>query len=77
MNLIIVSYRIRSHAYAMVVKVAAVSPETDLAEVVRLLLARQVKAVPVVAPDETVLGLITGGDLLTRGGMAIDRPTRP
>ena len=54
---------------AMVVKVTAVSPETDLAEVVRLLLARQVKAVPVVAPDETVLGLITGGDLLTRGGM--------
>jgi len=54
---------------AMVAKVTAVPPEQDLAEVVRLLLARQVKAVPVVAADNTVLGIITGGDLLTRGGM--------
>lgn len=53
---------------AMSVKVVTVSPETDLSEVVRLLLTRQLKAVPVVA-NEKVLGLITGGDLLLRGGM--------
>lgn len=53
----------------MVAKVTAVPPDQDLAEVVQLLLARQVKAVPVVTADDTVLGIITGGDLLTRGGM--------
>jgi CBS-domain-containing membrane protein len=53
----------------MTVDVATVAPEAPLAEVVRLLLTRRVKAVPVVAAGDKVLGLITGGDLLTRGGM--------
>lgn len=53
----------------MTVDVATVVPETDLAEVVRLLLARQVKAVPVLGPGDKPVGIITGGDLLTRGGL--------
>jgi CBS domain-containing protein len=53
----------------MTLDVATASPEDDLAEVVRLLLTRQVKAVPVLGPGGKVVGLITGGDLLTRGGM--------
>lgn len=48
--------------------VVSVTPETDLAEVVRLLLARHLKAVPVLS-GEKVVGLITGGDLLLRGGL--------
>jgi PII-like signaling protein len=53
----------------MAVDVATVGPDAPLPEVVRLLLTRGVKAVPVVAADGAVLGLITGGDLLARGGM--------
>ena len=53
----------------MAVDVATVGPDAPLPEVVRLLLTRGVKAVPVVAADGAVLGVITGGDLLTRGGM--------
>ena len=54
----------------MAADVATVGPDAPLPEVVRLLLTRGVKAVPVVAADGGVLGLITGGDLLTRGGMS-------
>jgi len=54
----------------MAADVAAVSPDAPLPEVVDLLLARNVKAVPVVDGKRKVLGIVTGGDLLTRGALA-------
>jgi CBS-domain-containing membrane protein/PII-like signaling protein len=50
--------------------VATVTPETPLAQVVELLLRRGIKAVPVV-DGKGVTGIITGGDLLSRGGMPL------
>lgn len=50
--------------------VATVTPETPLAQVVELLLRRGIKAVPVV-DGKGVAGIITGGDLLSRGGMPL------
>jgi CBS domain-containing protein len=53
----------------MTVSVAKVAPNTPLPKVVELLVSRGVKAVPVTGPDGKPLGIVTGGDLLTRGGM--------
>jgi CBS domain-containing protein len=53
----------------MVRGVSSVEPETPLAEVVELLLRRNVKALPVVDARRHVVGIITGGDLLGRGGL--------
>lgn len=47
--------------------VAHVAAGASLAEVVRLLIRRGVKAVPVVDEVGRVIGIITGGDLLRRG----------
>ena len=54
----------------MTVDVATVSPETPLAQVVELLLRREIKAVPVME-GKRIAGIITGGDLLSRGGMPL------
>lgn len=51
--------------------VASVQPDTPLHDVVQLLLQRSIKAVPVVTADRKVVGIITGGDLLTRGGLPV------
>ncbi len=51
--------------------VSAVTPDTPLAEVVELLLRRNVKAVPVVDAGRRVTGIITGGDLLARGDVGL------
>jgi CBS-domain-containing membrane protein len=48
-----------------------VTPETPLTEVVELLLRRNVKAIPVVDERWHVVGIITGGDLLRRGELAL------
>lgn len=53
----------------MAVNVATVAPDAPLPDVVALLLSRGVKAVPVIGADRKVAGIVTGGDLLTRGGM--------
>jgi CBS domain-containing protein len=53
----------------MVRHVSTVSPHSSLAEVVRLLLRQGVKAVPVVDERRRVVGIITGGDLLTRAAL--------
>jgi nucleotide-binding universal stress UspA family protein len=53
----------------MVRGVSAVAADAPLAEVVELLLRRNVKALPVVDARRHVLGIITGGDLLDRGGL--------
>ncbi len=53
----------------MAVDVATVAPDTPLPEVVDLLVARGVKAVPVLDAKGRVAGIVTGGDLLSRGGL--------
>ncbi|QLA15921.1 DUF190 domain-containing protein [Desulfolutivibrio sulfoxidireducens] len=50
--------------------VATVSPSTPLPDVVDLLLRREIKAVPVVK-GKRVVGIVTGGDLLSRAGMPL------
>lgn len=54
----------------MTTDVATVAPFTPLSEVVELLLRRKVKAVPVLE-GKVIKGIITGGDLLARGGMPL------
>ncbi len=58
-------------AEVMTRAVSTVRPDTPLAEVVDLLLRRDVKAVPVVDAREQVVGIITGGDLLRRGDLRL------
>lgn len=53
----------------MVRGVSALTSDASLAEVVELLLRRNVKAIPVVDERRHVVGIITGGDLLRRGGL--------
>jgi CBS domain-containing protein len=53
----------------MVRGVTAVTSDASLAEVVEMLLRRNVKAIPVVDERRHVVGIITGGDLLRRGGL--------
>lgn len=54
----------------MTTDVATVAPSTPLSAVVDLLLRRKVKAVPVL-DGKTIKGIITGGDLLSRGEMPL------
>ena len=61
----------RPVAAVMTTEVASVTPDTPLAEVARLLVQRDVKAVPVLDGEQRVIGIITGGDLLTRAGMQV------
>jgi CBS domain-containing protein len=49
--------------------VVMVAPDTPVADVMDLLIGQQFKAVPVVDEGRHVLGLISDGDLLTRGGV--------
>jgi nucleotide-binding universal stress UspA family protein/CBS domain containing-hemolysin-like protein len=49
--------------------VSSVTVDTGLAEIVELLLRRDVKAVPVLDARRHVIGIITGGDLLERGDL--------
>jgi CBS domain-containing protein/nucleotide-binding universal stress UspA family protein len=52
-------------------EVSTVAPQTPLPQVVELLIRRGVKAVPVVDEHARVVGIITGGDLLARGNLAL------
>ena len=49
--------------------VVSVQPETPIGEVVRLLLERDFRCVPVVDRENRLVGIITGGDLVERGGL--------
>lgn len=51
--------------------VASVEPGTPLADVVQLLVERDVKAVPVVDDQHQVVGIVTGGDLLAGGAIPV------
>lgn len=48
-----------------------VSPDTPVAEIVELLLKESFKAVPVIDHAHQVIGLISDGDLINRGGMPL------
>jgi CBS domain-containing protein len=50
----------------MTTNVAMVSPDTPTREVARLLLARRVSAVPVVAAGGEPVGMVSEGDLVGR-----------
>ena len=60
----------------MTAKPVTVHPEDGLNIVVDRLLSHQVKALPVVRSDKTV-GIITGGDLLSRGGLELRLDLHP
>jgi CBS-domain-containing membrane protein/PII-like signaling protein len=51
--------------------VVRVQPETPLKELVELLVGRDYRAVPVVDEAERVVGIVTNGDLVGRGGLAM------
>lgn len=51
--------------------VARVYPETPIGALVELLAGRDYRAVPVVDAAERVVGMVTNGDLVDRGGLAI------
>jgi CBS domain-containing protein len=57
-----------SVADVMTRAVTSVRPDTPIAEIVALLLDRALRALPVVDADRQVVGIITDGDLLARGG---------
>jgi CBS domain-containing protein len=49
--------------------VAQVQPDTSIGEIVTLLIDRALRALPVVDADRQVVGIISDGDLLTRGAL--------
>lgn len=55
-------------ADVMTLDVAYVTSDSPLAEVVGQLIDRGLKALPVVEGDRRIIGIITDGDLLSRGG---------
>jgi CBS-domain-containing membrane protein len=60
------------HASEIMVRgVSVVTDDTPLADVVELLLRRDVKALPVLDARRHLVGIITGGDLLTRGDLRL------
>jgi CBS domain-containing protein/PII-like signaling protein len=50
---------------------ASVAPDAPIAAIVGLLFDRALRAVPVVDGEQRVVGIITDGDLLTRGGATL------
>lgn len=50
----------------MTTSVVTVSPETEVREIARLLLARRISAVPVTDAEGAVVGIVSEGDLLHR-----------
>lgn len=61
--------------------VVRVHPDTPIAEIVTQLINRALRSVPVVDADDRVVGIITDGDLLTRGAtelpLALQRELSP
>jgi CBS domain-containing protein len=48
----------------MTTKVVSVAPDTPVTEIAKLLLERQISAVPVVSDDRRLLGIVSEGDLI-------------
>jgi CBS-domain-containing membrane protein len=52
-------------------EVVAVHPETPMRELVEDLVARRFRAVPVIDAERRVVGIVTNGDLVRRGGLPV------
>ena len=57
----------------MTTSVVTVSPETDIAEAVKLMLERQISGVPVVDDSGRLIGILTEGDLMRRAELVTGR----
>jgi CBS domain-containing protein len=57
----------------MTTSVVTVSPETDMAEAVKLMLDRQISGVPVVDDTGRLIGILTEGDLMRRAELVTGR----
>jgi CBS domain-containing protein len=57
----------------MTTNVVTVSPETDIAEAVRLMLERQISGVPVIEDSGRLAGILTEGDLMRRAELVTGR----
>ncbi len=57
----------------MTTDVVTVSPETDIAEAVRLMLERQISGVPVIGDSGRLAGILTEGDLMRRAELVTGR----
>jgi CBS domain-containing protein len=57
----------------MTTSVVTVSPETDIAEAVKLMLERQISGVPVIDDSGRLIGILTEGDLMRRAELATGR----
>ena len=57
----------------MTTNVVTVSPETDIAEAVRLMLDRQISGVPVIDDSGRLIGILTEGDLMRRAELVTGR----
>ena len=57
----------------MTASVVTVSPETDIAEAVKLMLDRQISGVPVIDASGRLIGILTEGDLMRRAELVTGR----
>lgn len=57
----------------MTTSVVTVSPETDIAEAVKLMLERQISGVPVIDASGRLIGILTEGDLMRRAELVTGR----
>lgn len=53
--------------------VVSADPDLSVAEIAKLMLGRGISAIPVVAPDGTLVGIISEGDLVRRAEMGTER----
>lgn len=60
----------------MTTTVITVTPDTEVAEIARLLLERHISAVPVVDADNRILGIVSEGDLIHRPELGVRRRRR-
>lgn len=58
----------------MVSPVVTVGPHASVQQVAKILLERRISAVPVVDPDNKLLGIVSEGDLIHRAESGTERP---
>jgi CBS domain-containing protein len=57
----------------MTTHVITVAPDTDVREIARTLIENRISAVPVVAPGERIVGIVSEGDLMRRSESGTER----
>lgn len=57
----------------MTTELVTAGPETPVREIANLMMEHKISAVPVVAPDQRLLGIVSGTDLLRREEMGTDK----